>query len=153
MHCSRWLAMLCMDPGNCKEWKEAHGDDAQAPLICQPADSNQCNSRHPGLGDRASCEKSQNCTMQNKCWVSWGLGWASSHLSHRWFLRMRSFGAANSGGACHRPRITGGTDAHSFEADQQESFWGCQLVHYFDEPKLFGQFVRIADKKNALFHC
>ena len=66
---------------------------------------------------------------------------------------MRSFGAANSGGACHRPRITGGTDAHSFEADQQESFWGCQLVHSFDEPKIFwkisspedGQLTRLSE--------
>ena len=39
----------------------------------------------------------------------------------------------------------------TLEADQQESFWGCQVVHSFDEPKMFWQFVRIADKKMPSF--
>ena len=69
----------------------------------------------------------------------------------RFGLKTRSFGAVDSADACHRPRITGGTDAHSFEADLKESFWGCQVVHSFDEPKMFWQFVRIADKKMPSF--
>ena len=152
MHCSRWLAMLCMDPGNCKEWKEAHGDDAQAPLICQPADSNQCNSRHPGLGGRASCKKTKTLHCKLSCGCPGGLvgsprTWVTGGSCER-----GSFGAEDSGDACHRPRITGGTDAHWFEADLQESFLGCQVVHSFDGPKMFWQYVRIADKNYAFVH-
>ena len=90
--------MLCMDPGNCKEWKDAPGDSpqfsadaaTQAPwLICHSVDSNQGN-RHPPR--RLKAEKG------NKIQVVYFEMWAgvileaclASHLSH-WFLRMATW--------------------------------------------------------------
>ena len=79
--------MLCMDPGNCKEWKDAPGDSpefsadgAHKPrLICHSAASNQRNQRHPPAAEQEEAEKSQ--VVYFEMWASVLEAWAS-HLSH-----------------------------------------------------------------------
>ena len=110
-------AMLCMDPGNCKEWKDAPGDSREF-----SADGRR--TKPGGLFTTRSA--------QVKATVIWGrsarrarkgksckvvyfkmgapMTWPP-HLSH-WFLLIEAFGSPWSSTSVIAPWITGRPDAH-----------------------------------------
>ena len=110
-------AMLCMDPGNCKEWKDAPGDSREF-----SADGRR--TKPGGLFTTRSAQvkatviwgrSARRARKRKSCKVVFfkmgaPMTWPP-HLSH-WFLLIEAFGSPWSSTSVIAPWITGRPDAH-----------------------------------------